>query len=290
MTREEIMVALDKTIDYKALSEILEIDLNNIATEINETGDPLSFKVFFDFNDFDTTIEGQAPGEGEGFYDTPILLSLLDGDFATERGPNIYSLVFNIEAFGFEKDRALIRKVFETYGALNQGKIQKEEISNAHSISFVSFPMITQPMPYKGQNRFSIFMSWTLTSIFEGQLTNDIKLEVEDEEIACTILNYQRKNNLETTQPNTEPILKNYSTSSFRAISGQFIYKNKPKEKEILQEILGNTVGKTFQIKLTFPLAEVEETYNMVLESGNISIIEGGILSIEFSFAESAEV
>lgn len=87
-----------------------------------------------------------------------MLISLLDGQFSEPKGPQLFNLLFRIEAFAFAKDKDPIRRTFETYNKLNQGAIYSGMFSSALTTSFTEFPVVTPPEPYKGMDRFSVFM------------------------------------------------------------------------------------------------------------------------------------
>ena len=158
-TTEQIFEKLGQRIDYKELVRILENDLNHIAnTTWKEGQDFIEFKAFFDFAEFETAIQFQAEGEGQPQRITPVLVSLLNGDFTEPKGPQLFATTFRIEAFGFESDKDQLREIFEIFGSLNQGAILSGMFGSSMTTSFTDFPIMTPPEPYKGANRMSIFM------------------------------------------------------------------------------------------------------------------------------------
>ena len=132
-TNEDILQKLNKRINYSEVARILELDLNTIASQvIDAPEDYMEFKVFFDYGEFDTTVNGQAPGEGQGFHVTPVLLSLIGGDYSTEKKDLKYSK-HNSQNRGFRipKDMENLRTILEIYSSLNQGAVSDGIFANA---------------------------------------------------------------------------------------------------------------------------------------------------------------
>lgn len=158
-TNEQIFEKLNQRIDYRELTRILEHDLNHIANTTWEQGDNIiEFKTFFDFDEFETSIQFQAEGEGQPQRITPVLITLLTGDFTEPKGPQLFATTFRIEAFGFESDKERLREIFEIYSSLNQGAILSGLFGSSMTTSFTDFPIVTPAEPYKGANRMSVFM------------------------------------------------------------------------------------------------------------------------------------
>jgi len=158
-TNEDIFEQVSRRIDYEELVRILEHDLNHIANTTWQEGDSiLEFKVFFDTDEFNTTVSLQHEGEGQPQLVTPVLVSLITGSYSQPKGPQIFNTTFRIEAFGFANDRERLREVFELYSSLNQGAILSGLFGSSLTTSFTDFPIITPPEPYKGMNRLSVFM------------------------------------------------------------------------------------------------------------------------------------
>jgi hypothetical protein len=159
-TTEQIFDKLNKLIDYRELARILESDLNHIANVTWEEGKPIiEFKAFFDYAEFETAQEVQHEGEGQPQRITPVLLSLMTGDFIELRGPELFNATFRVEAYGFDEDKERLREVFEIFGSLNQGAILSGMFGSTMTTSFTDFPIMTPAEPYKGANRFSVFFS-----------------------------------------------------------------------------------------------------------------------------------
>ena len=158
-TTDDIFRVLNNRIDYNEIARVLELDLNNIANTTYQEGDDIiEFKAFFDFAEFDTFVNLQAAGEGQPQLVTPVLVSLLDGQFSEPKGPQLFNVLFRVEAFGFEKDKDRLRLIFEVYNKLNQGAILTGMFGSSLVTSFTEFPVMTPPEPYKGMNRMSVFM------------------------------------------------------------------------------------------------------------------------------------
>jgi len=158
-TTEQIFDRLSRRIDYNELARILEADLNHIANATWEEGKPhIEFKSFFDYAEFETAIQIQHEGEGQPQKITPVLLSLLNGDFTEPKGPQLFNTTFRIEAFGFDSDKERLREIFELFSSLNQGAILSGMFGSTMTTSFTDFPIMTPAEPYKGANRMSIFL------------------------------------------------------------------------------------------------------------------------------------
>jgi hypothetical protein len=325
LTNQQINEAIQERVNYAELARLLETDLNAIAlqaipihaeeqrqlalsqgktqTEANEIYDKLSaeyveFKVFFDTGTFNTTIEAQAPGEGQGFYKTPVLITFINGGFSTERGPQIYSLEFRIEAFGFERNFDLNRKIFEGYSRLNQGVIRSKDFNDAQVTSVCDFPIATTPQPYKGFNRFSIFMSWFLTFVYTGQLSNEVSIKINEEEVKTLTFSINRQRVVESAHLTGTPETITINKSQVVSLALSLVYDGTTASKTLLRNIKNSEINKlneVFILKVNYPQLnvynqqgdlETSETdiYKCVLVDGSIAINQGGYIILTATF------
>lgn len=296
LTREQIKEALDSQIDYKELTRLIELDLNILAQElITQPEDYIEFKGFFDFGEFDTTINLQAPGEGNGFYPTPVLVSLIDGNYTTQKGPQVFSTIFTIEAFGFEKDAENLRKIFDAYSKLNQGQIKTDEFGHYKTISFTDFPVMTTPTPYKGMNRLSVFITLNLSFIYDGQLSNQVRILLDNEEIDLLSFNISRQRIGDSIQRNNKDETETIQKAQILSFSGSFIYNGSNVGKKVVRNIknLGYGLNQGFILKVIYSdignldinnnLVPDTDTYNVIISEGDITILQGGYLQLTFS-------
>jgi len=286
MTSEQIIEKLNKRIDYSEIVRLLELDLNVIAQEVlTNPEDLIEFKVFFDYGEFDTAVNAQAPGEGAGFFTTPVLLSLIDGDYSTEKGPQVYQTQFRIEVFAFEKDMENVRAILEVYSSLNQGGVPSDLFAPALTTSITDFPVFTQPIQYKGFTRISAFMTWVLTFIYSGQMANEIKVSIDDDELNLLALNIKRTRVGDSVQRNTESETTTVNTGQSLVFSGSFIYDNSDAANSILNNIknFGSTdLNTVYSLEVEYPSMEVSDTYSVVLTEGDVNIVQGGYVTIDF--------
>lgn len=291
LTNEQILAAISKRVDYAEIARLLETDLNAIAGQVIENPeDFIQFKVFFDMGHFNTTIIAQAPGEGQGFYETPVLISLINGSYSTQRGPQLYALEFRIEAFGFEKDYENIRKIMEAYSALNQGAIRSGEFNDAMITAVCDFPVLGTPAPYKGFNRFSAFMSWYLTFVFTGQLTNSVIIELDAAEIQPLSFNVNRQRISDSAHMVSNAETKSINKAQVLSFGISFPFDNSDLHKRILRNIKNSDITKLNEVYvMTVEMPEVgdTDTYNVVLTDGSYSLAQGGYLLINATFAIS---
>lgn len=296
LTREQIREVLDSQIDYKELTRLIELDLNILAQElITQPEDYIEFKAFFDFGEFDTTINLQAPGEGNGFYPTPVLVSLIDGNYTTQKGPQVFSTIFTIEAFGFEKDAENLRKIFDAYSKLNQGQIKTDEFGHYKIISFTDFPVMTTPAPYKGMNRLSVFLTLNLSFIYDGQLSNQVKILLDDEEIDLLSFNISRQRIGDSIQRNNKDETETIQKAQILSFSGSFIYNGSDVGKKVIRNIknLGYGLNQSFELKVIYSdIGDLDtngnmvpdiDIYNVIISEGDITILQGGYLQLTFS-------
>ena len=287
-TVDDIFEKLNNRIDYNEIARVLELDLNNIAdTTWQEGDDILEFKAFFDFAEFDTFVNLQAPGEGQPQLITPVLISLLDGQFSEPKGPQLFNVLFRIEAFAFAKDKDRIRQIFEVYNKLNQGAILTGMFGSSLVTSFTEFPVMTPPEPYKGMDRMSVFMLWNLSFIYTGQLSNDVKLRVDNEQLDFTIVSLARHRTTDTVQRNNEDETISIPTNQNISISVSTIYDGSEVSKKILRNIknLGFGLTETFEVEIEYPEIEDTDTYKTVLTEGTIDITQGSVLNMTFAMS-----
>lgn len=285
-TNEQIYEKINQRIDYKELTRILEHDLNHIAnTTWTEETNTIEFKAFFDFDEFETAIAFQAEGQGQPQRITPVLITLLNGDYTEPKGPQLFATTFRIEAFGFESDKDRLREIFEIYSSLNQGAILSGLFGSSLTTSFTDFPIVTPPEPYKGANRISVFMIWNLNFIFSGQLANDVKIKIDDEEIDFTAFNIRREREQDSIQRNNQDETESITRSQMLVFSGAIVYDGKEVSKKLLRNIknLGEGLSDTFSLEIEYPEIEDTDNYTVLISSGDVSIPSGGIISLDFS-------
>lgn len=294
-TTLDIQEALEKQINYEELSRILELDLNNVAEElIEEAQDTITFKVFFDSGEFETTISDTLPGEEEGFLTTPVLLKFVNGNYSTMRGPKFFSTVFSIEVMGYEKDRENLRTIFETYSYMNQGLIDKDELG-FYITKTLEFPFFDQPFQLKGETRFQGFMRLFLNYMYSGQMSNEVITSLDDEEVVIQNLQIKRTRNPKSDQMNEITEVTNIYESQILVFSGSMIYDGSNAAKKLFRNIktVNAGINQDFTFKITYPnIGEVIEeefvadvdTYAVYLDNGEVSITEGGVILMDFVF------
>lgn len=294
-TTLDIQEALEKQINYEELSRILELDLNNIAEQvIEEPQNTITFKVFFDSGEFETSISDSLSGEGEGFLTTPVLLKFVNGNYSTMRGPKFFSTVFSIEVMGYEKDRENLRKIFETYSYMNQGLIDKDELG-IYITKTLEFPFFDEPFQLKGETRFQGFMRLFLNYMYSGQMSNEVVTLLDSEEVIIQNLQIKRTRNPKSDQMNEITEITNIYESQILIFSGSMIYDGSSAAKKLFRNIktVNAGINQDFTFKITYPnigetAEEVftadEDTYAVYLDNGEISITEGGVILMDFVF------
>ena len=210
---------------------------------------------------------------------------MLDGQFSEPKGPQLFNILFRIEAFAFERDKEPIRRIFEVYNKLNQGAILSGMFGSSLTTSFTEFPVVTPPEPYKGMNRFSVFMLWNLNFIYTGQLSNDVKLRIDGEELDFTIISIARHRMTDSTQRNNEDEMISLTTSQDLTIGATTIYDGSSVSKKILRNIknLGFGLDETFQLEIEYPEVEDTDIYTTIISDGSIEIEKGSVLNMSFS-------
>jgi len=292
-TTQDIITKIEKRVDYAEVSRVLELDLNTIAQQvITNPQDFLQFKVFFDYGEFDTTISAQAPGEGNGFLVTPVLLSLVNGAYTTDKGPQVYQTQFRIEVLAFEQDRENVRAVLEVFSSLNQGSVSTDVFANALTTSLTDFPVVSEPVQLKGFTRLTFFLSWLLTFIYTGQLSNEVEFALDDDPVSFLSFNIKRTRDIDVIHPNNSTELTTINKNQSLIFTGSLIYDNSNAAKVILKNIkdLGADINQPFELKITYPTILTDDepevdTYNCVLTEGDIQIISGDYVRLTFTLA-----
>jgi hypothetical protein len=303
-TPQEIQIAIGKLIDYKELARLLQSDLNSIANEvlsqtIDVEGTPtpkfpnqyIDFEVFFDVGEFNTYVTAQAPGEGRGFYKTPVLLTAIGGQYSTERGPQVFSLEFRIEAFGFDKDYELTREILTVYSQMNQGKIRNlngdEFAGTMQVVSFSDFPALTTPTQYKGFNRFSGFISLFMTFIYTGQLANAVNIILDGDEIKPLSFTVSRQRIGDSAHITGTAETVTINKSQVLSFACSLIYDGSDIHNKILANIrksLTTNLNETFDLEIIYPeTGDDLDEYSVIITDGRIDIQQGGYLSMVFT-------
>lgn len=292
-TTLDIQEALEKQVNYEELSRILELDLNNIAGQIIEDPqDTITFKVFFDSGEFETSISDSLAGEGEGFLITPILLKFVNGNYSTMRGPKFFSTVFSIEVVGYEKDRENLRKVFETYSYMNQGLIDKDELG-IYIAKTLEFPFFDGPFQLKGETRFQGFMRLFLNYMYNGQMSNEVITLLDGDQIDILNFNIKRTKTTDTIHRNNELNSSTINKSQAMIFNGEMVYDGSDAALKLLKNIkdLDVELNKEFELTVTYPaILDSQEkpetnTYTVVIVDGDITIVEGGYINLTFTMA-----
>jgi len=285
-TVQDIQDKLNKRIDYQEIIRLLELDLNTIAAEvITDPEQFIEFKVFFDSDEFDTTINLQGVGEGNGFFITPVMLQLIGGDYATEKGPEVFQVEFRIETFAMQQDLDNIRKVLEIYSSLNQGGITKDVFANALTSSITDFPVVSEPFQYKGFTRISAFMSWILTIIYSGQLANEVGIKIDGDDINLLSFNINRTRTNDSIHRNTASETSTINKSQLLVFNCGMIYDNSDIAKKMFKNIkdLNSNMNQSFYLTVQYPILNETDTYNVILTDGDIQINAGGYVTLTFT-------
>lgn len=288
-TSADIQEKLSKKVDYNEIIRLIELDLNTIANEIiTDPNKFLDFKVFFDADDFDTTINLQAPGEGGGLYVTPVMLQLVNGNYSNEKGPEVFQLEFRIEVFGMEKDLENLRQVLEIYSSLNQGAISSNVFANALTTSIMDFPIVSDPFQYKGMTRVSLYMSWLITFIYQGQLSNEVVISLDNNEVNLQSFNIKRVRASDSTHINNQSESTTVNQSQTLVFNGGMIFDGSTAGKKLLREIknLNMPLNTKFTLSVSYPSVDVipeVDTYNVILTEGDIEVNAGGYVVLLFS-------
>lgn len=295
-TQADILERISKLIDYNEVVRLLELDLNTIAREVvTEAEDYIEFKVFFDSGEFDFAVEAQAPGEGPGFHKTPVLLSLVSGDYENEKGPQIFQTNFRIEILGFEKDKENLRKILEIYSSLNQGGIKKNTENEVLTTSVTDFPVFSEIMQYRGFERVSIYMRWILTFIYSGQLSNEVEVSIDDDNIDLLSFNIKRLRVGDSIHKNNGDETLTWNKSQVLAFNAAIVYDGSAAAKKVLKNIKKNgaNLNDELVLKVRYPnITEMtddeeviveEDTYNVTITEGDITINAGGYMTLTFA-------
>ena len=290
-TYEDIQAALEKQVNYAEITTLLEVDLNNIADEVIE--DPtkkIEFKVFFDSGEFNSVLNEQEVGEGDGMFITPVLFKFINGDYSTMKGPKFFSTVFSIEVMGFERDRENLRKIFETYSYMNQGLI--EQIDELYMTKTLEFPYFGEQFPLKGIDRVQGFMRLFMNYMYDGQMSNDVTYKLDADEIVIQGFALTRQRTPRADQMNTQTETTNIYESQIITFSGSMIYDGSDAAKKLLRGLktLNSGLNQKYDFEISFPniLDESEnpdtDIYKVYLDNGTISIDEGGVVFLNFTF------
>jgi hypothetical protein len=228
----------------------------------------------------------QHEGEGTPQRITPVLVSLITGDYTTQKGPQLFTTTFRVEAFGFEDDKDRLREIFEVYSSLNQGAILTGLLGSNMATSFTDFPVMTPPEPYKGANRLSVFLVWNLNFIYSGLLSNEIKISLDGDALDVQNLTINRERLINSIQRSNENETVNLAHAQNLAFGGSLIYDGSDAAKKLLSNIktLGHNLNEIFTLEIEYPELEETDSYQVVLTTGAINIPAGGIITLDFGF------
>jgi hypothetical protein len=69
------------------------------------------------------------------------------------------------------------------------------------------------------------------------------------------------------------------------------IYDGSNAAKEIIKSVknLGYSLENTYELKISYPEVEQEDTYLVSITGGRVSVVAGGLLELEFSMVLSVE-
>lgn len=300
-TPQEIQTAIGKLVDYKELARLLQLDLNAIANEvlsqtIDVEGVPtpkypdqyIDFEVFFDVGEFNTYITAQAPGEGAGFYKTPVLLTAIGGQYSTERGPQVFSLEFRVEAFGFDRDYELVREVLAVYSQINQGKIRNLEgdafAGTMQVASFSDYPALTTPAQYKGFNRFSGFISLFMTFIYTGQLSNAVEIKIDNNTITPLSFTVSRQRIQDSAQLTGTTETVSINKTQVLSFACSIVYDDSAILNTLLTDIQSGGLNTEYTLSIKYPeVSATANTYTVVIADGRIDIQQGGYVTLAFT-------
>lgn len=252
-TYEEINIALSKQVNYLELARLIELDLNNIAEQlITEPLDIIEFKVFFEFDEFDTRTKAQSLGEGSPVRETPVLLTFISGDYSSKRGPQFFSTIFNLEILGFEKDLENLRKIFESYAYMNQGRMDDD--IGITTTRFVEFPVFTDMFDLHGLRRVQGFQRLFMSYIYSGQLSNQVSVKLDGEDLIVNEFSISRQRSAKSIVGNTGEATTLHTDQAL-GFGGVMFFDNSEPAKKILRSIKnkGEGLNNSFSLELVYP-------------------------------------
>lgn len=290
LTYDKIREKLDNLIDYREIAENLENDLNAVAHELlkDDPQNSIDFKVFFDVGEFDAATKAPSPGEGPGFHTTPVLLSLIDGSFGSNTGPQAVQAYFRIEAFGFKKDVDNLRDIFSAYSYLNRGELLPEYTEGVGiATSVMDFPIVSEIEQYRGFERLSVFVSWVLTFFYDGQLSNEVKYTLNGNPINIEGFNIKRDREISATHRNNEDETRTINTSQILGFTGVTVFDGTEATVDLLKQIKdeNSDMKKVNTLKVEYPSINEVDEYSVVLVEGDVAINRGDYLILTFAFA-----
>jgi hypothetical protein len=123
--------------------------------------------------------------------------------------------------------------------------------------------------------------------IFSGQLGNDVKIRIDNEEIDFTIFTVRRERVQDTIQRNNEDETKTITRSQMLVFSGGIVYDGKDVSKKLLRNIKNLEQGllENFTLEIEYPTIEDTDTYNVLLVDGEVTIPTGGVIDLNFTMA-----
>jgi hypothetical protein len=178
-----------------------------------------------------------------------------------------------------------LREIFEVFSSLNQGAIVTGLLGSNMATSFTDFPIMTPPEPYKGFNRLSVFMVWNLNFIYSGLLSNEIEITLDNENLDVQNLTIGRERTFNSIQRSNEDESVSLAHTQILTFGGSIIYDGSNAAKKLLRNIknLGHELNEIFTLTVKYPELDETDTYKVIVNSGNISIPAGGIISLDFT-------
>lgn len=290
-TNEDILKITNGLIDFQKIARELELDLNNIAQVVLERTpeypqNMIEFIIFTDFERYNRHIKLQAPGEGSGFRKTPVMLHRFGGDFATEKGPKIYTFTLGLEAYGFENDRNYLYQIFSTLAELKHGKVvELAAIDGTHNGSVVqifNLPSFGNPIQESGMNRIEVGLEFSLTYVYDGLMFNQNKISLNGHKLDALQMSLTRSRAISSGQKNSESDIGVVNKSQALVLSLMMVYDKTPATKMVFDNIRKLGAGLNTAIDVTVEyLDETPDNYRMVITDGTISGMAGGYLVLE---------
>lgn len=293
-SQEDIIKKTDGLIDYKELNRLIELDLNTIAETYLSTleGYPenmIQFEVFDDFGTFNKYIELQGPGIGQQTPITPVLISNLGGSFNNEKGPEVYMLNFEMQAYGFEDDHLNLRNIFTIYAEIKHGKTEYLESITGEDGGSASYyhmlPAFGVPVSDGGVRRITLFQNYGMTIVKEGKLFNQAVFTYDGHELDVLAFNVQKSKQTGSGQKNSQAFIGTQAESQTIVVSLNMISDDSRGSRLLSEDIRKYHVGlnQKREISITYP-GEAPDSYTVILTDGGIQGTAGGYFTINATF------
>ena len=124
-----------------------------------------------------------------------------------------------------------------------------------------------------------------MSYMYDGQMSNEVVMTIDSDPLVTQSFSIARARNSKSNQENNHQEVVTIYENQILTFSGSMLFDNSAAAVKLLNNIktLDSGINTEYALAITYPaISATPDTYIVSLGSGNISINEGGVITLNF--------